>query len=286
MTLNCGIQKGTAPLVALAVGVALDVVELDEVAVTDDVTVLTDGCEVDPDEAEGVELPPGEEDKLPVLSVDDATEPVILEVGSPGEPVLVVNVEGAPELTLLGVVGREVVEREIVNERLVFVIVVGTGVPGESELREGVEPLAEPLVEVDWVVNDVVGKGASVLLRLEELNVGVSEPGEVELSEGAGTAGEPLEEVDGLDSVVVGAGKLPVLEDASVWVDELGELEWPPEVDVESSPDEMLAEEALDVTSAEDVSVPETVCELEAPLLLVGGSNWLSVVDVNDVEED
>lgn len=240
MTLNCGIQNGTVPLVALAVGVVLGTVATDEVLVPDDVTVLPDGCGAVPDEVGGNELPPGEEDKLPPLSVDDVSEPVLLGVGCPGEPVLVVNVEGALGLALLGVEGKEVAVLGIDNERLVSVLVVCRGVLGDTEPIEGVDTLAEPLVELDRV-----------------------------------------------DSVV-GTGTLPGLEEPGVWVDELGEPGRPLDVAVEPSSDEILpvAEETVDVTSSEELSVPETVGELVLPLPVVEGSVWVSALDVNDVEED
>lgn len=108
LTLNCGIQKGTVPLVALAVGVALGVAELDvvvvpddEAPVLDDATVVPDGTEVDADGAEGHDVPPVEEDGLPLLGVGETREPVLLGVGISGKPVLVVNVEGTLKLTLL-----------------------------------------------------------------------------------------------------------------------------------------------------------------------------------------
>lgn len=131
MTLNCGIQKGTVPLFGLTVGVPLGVVELDvvvvpedAVAVLDDTRVVPDGTEVEPDGAEGNEVPPGEEDELPLLSVGEITEPVLLGVGSSEEPIIVVNVEGGPELTVLGSAGKEVAVIGIDNERLVSVLVV------------------------------------------------------------------------------------------------------------------------------------------------------------------
>lgn len=247
-TLNCGIQKGTVLLFALVVGVALGVVELDvvvvpedAVAVLDDTMVVPDGTEVEPDGAEGNEVPPGEEDELPLLSVGEIKEPVLLGVGSSGEPVLVVNVEGAPELSMLGSAGKEVVLLGVDNERLVSVLVVWKGVLGDAELREGVDTLVEPIVEVDGVDNVVIGEEIVVLPRLEE---------------------------------------------PDVWVNELEGLGRPLDVDVESFPDEMVTEESVDVTSVEEPSVPEILDELTVLLLTVIDGVWLSVIDVNDTEED
>lgn len=249
MTLNCGIQKGTVPLIALAVGVALGVVELDVVvvpgepgAVLDDTAVLPDGTELGPDGAGGNEVPLGENDELPLLSVGETMEPVLLlGVGSSAEPVLVVNVKVALELTLLGIAGTEVVVLGIDNERLMSVLVVCTGVLGDIELREGVDALAEPSVEVDRVDNDVITEDIVVLPRLEE-------PG--------------------------------------VWVGVLDGLGSPSDVDVDSLQDEMLAEETVDVTTLEELVVPGTAVELKILLLTVVGIFWLSVVDVNDTVED
>lgn len=232
MTLNSGIQKGTVLLVALAVGVVLGISETDEVGVPVEI-------EVDLDEDEGNEPPSDKEDELPLLSVDDVREPVLLGVGRSDEPVLVVIVGGALEPALLGVVDEGLaVESDC--ERLVSVLVVCTGVLGELELKDGVEPLAEPIVELDRV-DDNVGTGVSVLSRLEELGVAVGE---------------------------------------------LGELGTPPEVDVRSSPDEVVAEGTVDVAPVEELSVPETVGEPVVPLLTVVGSVWLSVFEVNDAEDD
>lgn len=170
MTLNSGIQKGTVLLVTLAVGVALGISETDEVGVPEE-------TEVDLDEDEGNEPPSDKEDELPLLSVDDVREPVLLGVGRSDEPVLVVIVGGALEPALLGVVDEGLVVGTDC-ERLVSVIVVCTGVLGELELKDGVEPLDEPPVEVDRV-DDNVGTGVSVLPRLEELGVAVCELGEL-----------------------------------------------------------------------------------------------------------
>lgn len=225
MTLNCGIQKGTVLLDALAVGVALGVAELDvvvvpddEAAVLDDITVVPDGTEVHKDGAEGNDVPTVEENGLSLL-----------------------NVEGTPELTLLRVVGKEAIVLGVDSERLVSVLVVCRDVLVGGELREGAGTLAETIVEVDRVDNDVTG---------EELLV------------------------------------LPRLEGPGVWVDGLEELGVSLDVDVESFPDEMLAEETVDVTSVEVLSVPETTGELTILLLTVVGSVWLCVIDVNETEED
>lgn len=232
MTLNSGIQKGTVLLVALAVGVALGISETDEVGVPEEI-------EVDLDEDEGNEPPSDKEDELPLLSVDDVREPVLLGVGRSDEPVLVVIVGGALEPALLGVVDEGLaVDSDC--ERLVSVLIVCTGVLGELELKDGVEPLAEPIVELDRV-DDNVGTGVSVPSRLEELGVAVGE---------------------------------------------LGELGTPPEVDVRSSPDEVVAEGTVDVAPIEELSVPETVDEPVVPLLTVVGSVWLSVFEVNDAEDE
>lgn len=168
MTLNSGIQKGTVLLVTLAVGVALGISETDEVEVPEE-------TEVDPDEDEGNEPPSDKEDELPLFSVDDVREPVLLGVGRSDEPVLVVIVGGELEPVLLTVVDEGLVVGTDC-ERLV--LVVCTGVLGELELKDGVEPLAEPVVELDRV-DDSVGTGVSVLPRLEELGVAVGELGEL-----------------------------------------------------------------------------------------------------------
>lgn len=248
MTLNCGIQKGTAPLVALTEGVAVGVVEPDDhvvpddaLAMLDDEIVVPDITELEPDGAKGNEALPGENDELPLLSDGETREPVLLGVGNSGEPVLVVNVGVALELTLLGVAGKEVVVLGIDNERLVSVLVVCTGVLGDTELREGVDALAEPSVEVDRVDNDVITEDIVVLPRLEE-------PG--------------------------------------VWVGVLDGLGSPSDIDVESLQDEMLAEETVDVTTLEELVVPGTAVELKILLLTVVDIVWLSVVDVNDTVED
>lgn len=230
MTLNSGIQKGTVLLVTLAVGVALGISETDEVGVPEE-------TEVDLDEDEGNEFPSDKEDELPLLSVDDVREPVLLGVGRSDEPVLVVIVGGELEPVLLTVVDDGLVVGTDC-ERLV--LVVCTGVLGELELKDGVEPLAEPVVELDRV-DDRVGTGVSVLPRLEELGVAVGE---------------------------------------------LGELGTPPEVDVRSSPDEVVVEGTVEVTPVEELSVPETVGEPVIPLLTFVGSVWLSVFEVNDAEDD
>lgn len=230
MTLNSGIQKGTVLLVVLAVGVALGISETDEVGVPEE-------TEVDLDEDEGNEPPSDKEDELPLLSVDDVREPVLLGVGRSDEPVLVVIVGGELEPVLLTVVDEGLVVGTNC-ERLV--LVVCTGVLGELELKDGVEPLAEPVVELDRV-DDSVGTGVSVLPRLEELGVAVGE---------------------------------------------LGELGTPPEVDVRSSPDEVVVEGTVEVTPVEELSVPETVGEPVIPLLTFVGSVWLSVFEVNDAEND
>ncbi|KAK7717281.1 hypothetical protein SLS64_002771 [Diaporthe eres] len=130
---------------------------------------------VETDGAEGNEVPPGEEDELPPLGVGETREPVLLGVASSEEPVLVVNVEGAPELTVLGSAGKEVVVLGIDNERLVSELVVWTGVLGDTELREGVDTLVEPIVEVDRVDSVVIGEETVVLPRLEEPDVWVNE---------------------------------------------------------------------------------------------------------------
>lgn len=230
MTLNSGIQKGTVLLVVLAVGVALGISETDEVGVPEE-------TEVDLDEDEGNEPPSDKEDELPLLSVDDVREPVLLGVGRSDEPVLVVIVGGELEPVLLTVVDEGLVVGTNC-ERLV--LVVCTGVLGELELKDGVEPLAEPVVELDRV-DDSVGTGVSVLPRLEELGVAVGE---------------------------------------------LGELGTPPEVDVRSSPDEVVVEGTVEVTPVEELSVPETVGEPVIALLTFVGSVWLSVFEVNDAEDD
>lgn len=240
VTLNCGIQNGTVPLVALPVGVALGVVELDVVvvpddaaAVLDDAVVVPEGAEVDPDGAEGDEVPPGKEDELPLLGDGETREPVLL----------VVNVEDPLELMLLGVADNDVVVLGIDNERLVsiLVLVVSRGVLVETEVREGVDALAELLVEVERVDKDVTREEAVVLPRLEE---------------------------------------------SGVCVDVLEWLGRPLELDVESLPDETLPEEVVDVTPVEELCVPETADELVILLLTVVGNVRLSVVDVNDTEED
>lgn len=230
MTLNSGIQKGTVLSVALTVGVALGISETDEVGVPEE-------TEVDLDEDEGNEPPSDKEDELRLLSVDDVREPVLLGVGRSDEPVLVVIVGGALEPALLGVVDEGLLVGTDC-ERLVSVLVVCTGVLGELELKDGVEPLAEPVVELDRV-DDSVGTRVSVLPRLEELGVAVGELGRL------GT-----------------------------------------EVDVRSSPDEVVAEGMVDVTPVEELSVPETVGEPVVPLLTVVGSVWLSVFEVNDADDD
>lgn len=230
MTLNSGIQKGTVLLVTLTVGVALGISETDEVGVPEE-------TEVDLDEDEGNEPPSDKEDELPLLSVDDVREPVLLGVGRSDEPVLVVIVGGELEPVLLTVVDEGLVVGTDC-ERLV--LVVCTGVLGELELKDGVEPLAEPVVELDRV-DDSVGTGVSVLPRLEELGVAVGE---------------------------------------------LGELGTPPEVDVRSSPEEVVVEGTVEVTPVEELSVPETVGEPVIPLLTFVGSVWLSVFEVNDAEND
>lgn len=229
MTLNSGIQKGTVLLVVLAVGVALGISETDEVGVPEE-------TEVDLDEDEGNEPPSDKEDELPLLSVDDVREPVLLGVGRSDEPVLVVIV-GELEPVLLTVVDEGLVVGTDC-ERLV--LVVCAGVLGELELKDGVEPLTELVVELDRV-DDSVGTGVSVLPRLEELGVAVGE---------------------------------------------LGELGTPPEVDVRSSPDEVVVEGTVEVTPVEELSVPETVGESVIPLLTFVGSVWLSVFEVNDAEDD
>lgn len=127
------------------------------------------------------------------------------------------------------------------SEWLVSVLVVCRGVLVGAELKEGVDTLAETIVDVDRVDNDVTGEELLVLPRLEE-------PG--------------------------------------VWVDGLEELGISLDVDVESFPDEMLAEGTVNVTSVEVLSVPETTGELTILLLTVVGSVWLSVVEVNKTEED
>lgn len=248
MTLNCGIQKGTAPLVVLTEGVAVGVVEPDDhvmpddaLAMLDDEIVVPDITELEPDVAEGNEVPPGEDDELPLLSDGETREPVLLVVGNSGKPVLIVNFGVALELTLLGVAGKEVVVLGIDNERLVSVLVVCTGVLGDTELREGVDALAEPSVEVNRVDNDVITEDIVVLPRLEE-------PG--------------------------------------VWVGVLDGLGSPSDIDVESLQDEMLAEETVDVTTLEELVVPGTAVELKILLLTVVDIVWLSVVDVNDTVED
>lgn len=124
MTLNCGIQKGTVLLVALAVGVALGAVELAEVVVPEDPAVVADGSEADPDEVEGKELPPEVEGALPLLSVEETRDPVLLVVDSPGDPGIVENVEELPELGLPGVADDEVIILDTGCERLVPVLVV------------------------------------------------------------------------------------------------------------------------------------------------------------------
>lgn len=93
-------------------------------------------------------------------------------------------------------------------------------------------------------------------------------------------------EVDRVDSVAIGEELvvLPRLEELDVWVNELEELGRP--LDVESFPDEIVTEESVDVTSVEEPSVPEIVGELTVLLLTVIDSVWLSVIDVNDIEED
>lgn len=168
-------------MVALAVGVALGVVEPDEVGVpdSDEAALVLDGVEVRPDEVEVTELPPDEMDEVPLLNVDETTELVLLEVGCPGGTVLVLNVERVPEMTLLGDSGKEVAVLGIGNERLVSVRVVGIGVLGETGLGEGVDPLAESTVDVDRVDNDVVGKGLGVVPTVEVPGVGVDGPGEL-----------------------------------------------------------------------------------------------------------
>lgn len=74
------------------------------------------------------------------------------------------------------------------------------------------------------------------------------------------------------------------LVEPAVWVDELRELGRPLGVDVESSPDEVLAVETVDVRPVEVLPVPETAGELVMPLLTVVGSVWLAVFDVDDVQ--
>lgn len=240
VTLNCGIQNGTVPLVALPVGVALGVVELDVVvvpddaaAVLDDAVVVPEGAEVDPDGAEGNGVPLVEDDELPLLGVGETREPVLLAV----------NVEDPPELMLLGVADNDVVVLGIDNERLVsvLVLVVSRGVLVETEVREGLDALAELLVEVDRVDKDVTGEEAVVLPRLEE---------------------------------------------SGFCVDVLEWLGRPLELEVESLPDETLLEEVVDVTSVEELCVPETADELVILLVAVVVCVRLSVVDVNDTEED
>lgn len=124
MTLNCGIQKGTVLLVALAVGVALGAVELAEVVVPEEPVVVADGSEADPDEVEGKELPPEAEGLLPLLNVEETRDPVLLVVDSPGDPGIVENVEELPELGLPGVADDEVIILDTGCERLVPVLVV------------------------------------------------------------------------------------------------------------------------------------------------------------------
>lgn len=263
------------PLVALAVGVGLGVTGPDETVVLEDTSVPPEGAGVVPDGAVTDEVPLGGKGGPPLVSVVETREPVLLEVGSSGDPVLVLNVEGVSELGLLGEAVKEVGVFEVGKEMLVPVLVGFTGVLGETVLTEGVDRLEASMLEVDTVGDDVVEKKVAVLLRLVKLDPGLgglgeSEPAEVELGEGREAVGDTMVEVDGVDSVVVGTGTLP----PGVWVK------------VGVSPDEIVPEEMVDVTTVEGASDPDVPGELVVLLLIAVGVDWLSVWEVTSVDED
>lgn len=260
------------PLVALAAGIGLGVIRLDEMVVLEDTSVVPEGVGVVPDGDVSDELEPDGKDEPPLISVVDSWEPVLLGVGSPEDPVLVLNVEGVPELRLLGVAVKEVGVIEVGKEMLVPVLVGFTGV---LVLTEGVDRLEESMLEVETVGDDIVGKKVAVLLRLEELDpgpggLGESELGKVEPGEDTEAVEDPMAEVDCVDSDVVGTGMLP----PEVWVE------------VGVSPDEIVPEEMVDVTPVEGASDPDVPGKLVVLLLIAVGVDWLSVWDVTSVDED
>lgn len=246
-------------------------IRLDEMVVLEDTSVVPEGVGVVPDEDVSDEVEPDGKDEPPLLSVVDSWEPVLLEVGSPEDPVLVLNVEGIPELRLLGVAVKEVGVIEVGKEMLVPVLVGFTGV---LVLTEGVERPEESMLEVETVGDDIVGTKVAVLLRLEELDpgpggLGESDVGKVESGEDTEAVEDPMAEVDCVDSDVVGTGMLP------------------PEVRVEVgvSPDEIVPEEMVDVTPVEGASDPDVPGKLVVLLLIAVGVDWLSVWDVTSVDE-
>lgn len=167
MTLNGGIENGTVALVALVVDVGLGAVETADVVVSDEAVGVPGDTEIDPDESEEDEAPADEEDEMPLLRVVKAWEPVVLGPVRPVEPAVVLDSEGVAELTLMLVPDKELVALGIDNETLVSVL-VSTGAPGETELKEDVDTLAEPIVELGRVDKDVIGGGMETLLVLED----------------------------------------------------------------------------------------------------------------------
>lgn len=170
VTLNGGIQNGTVALVTLVVDVALGAIETDDVVVPDEAVGVPEDTEGDPDESEGDEAPADEENEMPLLRVVETWEPVVLRLVRPVEPLAVLDAEGVAELTLLLVPDEESVVLGIDNETLVSVL-VSTGAPGETELKDDVDTLAETLVEMGRVVKDVTGREMETLLALEDPRV-------------------------------------------------------------------------------------------------------------------